>query len=146
MPIVPTGTIRCTLTGEALSIAARSSSDRRSQVGLLAEPEFGSGAPHPVENNSQLASHRDASASHAARLRDLHAPGAQDRPFAASHQERVGGLVQRRAGQFVAASADLALNVGLARLVARRRQAEVRAYSPRSPKAVRLVDGGAEGE
>ena len=77
LPLVPTGTIRCTLAGEALSIAARSSSGRRAQVGLLAEPEFGSGAPHPVENDSQLASHRDASASHAARLRDFHAPGAQ---------------------------------------------------------------------
>jgi hypothetical protein len=96
VPLVPTGTIRCTLAGEASSIAARSSSGRRFRAGLLSEPECGSGAPHPVENDSQLASHRDASASHASRLRDLHAPGAQGRPFTAPHQESVRGLVEGR--------------------------------------------------
>src|SRR3712207_5066536 len=110
-PLVPTGTIRCTLAGEALSIAARSSSGRRFRAGFLAEPEFGSGAPHPVENDSQLASHRDTSASHASCLRDLHAPGAQGRPLTAPHQESVRGLVE---GKFVTTLADLALDVGLA--------------------------------
>jgi hypothetical protein len=35
-------------------------------------------------------------------------------------------LIQRGAGQFIAAPADAALDIGLARLVAPRRQAEVR--------------------
>jgi hypothetical protein len=41
------------------------------------------------------------------------------------------------AGQFVAASANLALNVGLAGLVARWRQTEMRAHVPRAPEALR---------
>ena len=87
--------------------------------GFLAEAELGFVAPHAVQDDGELAGDRDAGARHAAMLGDLHAPGPQARPFAAAHQQGVGGLVERGAGEFVATAADLALDVGLARLVAR---------------------------
>lgn len=43
----------------------------------------------------------------------------------------MGGLVERHAGEFVAEAADLALDIGLAGLVARRRQPQMRANRPR---------------
>ena len=64
--------------------------------------------------------------------------------LAAADQQRMGRLVERRAGQLVAAPADAALHVGLAGLVAARRQAEMRADVARLSEAVRLVDRGAE--
>lgn len=54
------------------------------------------------------------------------------------------GLVECGTGQFVAASADTALYVGFARLIAPWRQAEMGADIARLSKPVRLVDGGAE--
>ena len=86
---------------------------------LLAEPELGLVAPHTMEDHGELAGDRDASAGHAAMLGNLHASGPQARPFAAAHEQRVRRLVERRAGEFVTTSADLALDVGLARLIAR---------------------------
>ncbi len=83
---------------------------------------------------------------HAAPLRYLHAPGPQRGPFRAADQQRVGRFVECRAGQLVAAAADPALHVGLAGLVASRRQAEVRADVTRPSEAVRPVDRGAECE
>ena len=71
-----------------------------------------------MEDDSELTGDGNASPSHAAVLGDLQAPCAQGRPLAAAHQQGVGGLVEGGAGQFVATSADLALDVGLARLVA----------------------------
>src|SRR3954467_13387590 len=58
----------------------------------------------------------------------------------------MGGLVERSTGELVAAAADPALDVGLARLVARRGESQMCAYVPRSPEALRPVDRGAEGE
>jgi hypothetical protein len=47
-PIVPTGTIRFTLSGEFVCLALPSGCDR---AGLLAEAELGSVAPHAVEDD-----------------------------------------------------------------------------------------------
>jgi hypothetical protein len=41
----------------------------------------------------------------------------QARPFAAPHEQRVGCLIERRAGEFVATAAYLALDIGFAGLI-----------------------------
>lgn len=111
---------------------------------LLAEAERGLVAQHPVQADGELARDRHASPCHAPRLGDLQAPSAQARPFARTCQQRMGRLVERVAGQLVAAAADLALDVSLARLAAGRRQTEMRANVPGAPEPLRLIDGGAE--
>ncbi len=58
----------------------------------------------------------------------------------------MGGLVEGGAGEFDAAAADLALDVGLAGLVARRRQPQMRPHRLRRAEPLRPVDHGAEGE
>lgn len=82
----------------------------------------------PVATTSR--SLRRSPSVHAPCLGGLHPPGAQARPFACAYQRAMGRLVERRAGQFVAAAADLADDVGLARLVAGRCQAEMGANVP----------------
>ena len=82
----------------------------------------------------QLARHSDAGERHAAALGHGHAPCPQSRPFGAADQQRMGCLVQRRSGQFVTTSADAALHVGFAGLVASRRQAKMRADITRPSK------------
>src|SRR5215213_9163412 len=89
------------------------------RAGFLAEAELGLVAPHPMQDDSELASDRDARPRQAARLGDLHAPSSQARPFAAAHQQRVSRLVERSSGELVTTSADLAGDVGLTGLVAR---------------------------
>lgn len=125
-PIVPTGTIRVTLAGDVwrarvwFASAGVSGSCEGSDGGhrLLAEAERGLVAPHPV----------------------------QARPFARARQQGMGRLVERGAGQLVAAAADLALDIGLARLIAGRCQTKMRTDIPRVPGPLRPVDGGAEGK
>jgi hypothetical protein len=63
---------------------------------LLAEAKLGLVAPHAVQDDGELAGDGDAGARHAAPLGDLHAPGAQARPFAAPHEQRVGCLIAAR--------------------------------------------------
>src|SRR3954471_2833707 len=67
LPIVPTGTIRFTRAGEICQ-CARPPSGCCFQAALPAEPELGFVTPHAVENDSELASNGNTSASHAARL------------------------------------------------------------------------------
>lgn len=55
-------------------------------------------------------------------------------------------LIEGRAGEFVTASAHLALNVRFARLVTCRGQTQMRADIPRATKAVRPIDRGTKGE
>src|SRR4051794_17411880 len=93
-----------------------------SEAWFLAEAELGPVAPHPMQDDGELASNGDAGPCHAARLGHLHAPRTQAGPLAAAHQQGVGRLVQGGAGQFVTASADLAGDVSLAGLIAGRRQ------------------------
>ena len=130
-PIVPTGTIRVTLAGEVWPAVVQFASAGVSRSGgcdgrcrLLAEAELGPVAPHPMEDDGELARNRHAGPRHATVFGDLHPPGAQARPFARARQQGMGRLVECSTGQFVAAAADLALDVGLARLVARRCQAQ----------------------
>ena len=89
-PIVPTGTIRVTLAGEVwpavvpFDRAGVSGSCEGSDGGrrLLAKAELGLVAPHPVQNDGELARDRHAGPRHATMLGNLHPPGAQARPFA----------------------------------------------------------------
>src|ERR1700757_4435221 len=129
LSIVPTGTTRFTLAGESVLCGSPlivSSGGETSRAGLLPEAELGLVAPHAMQNHSELACDRDPGSRHTPVLRDLHAPGAQARPFAAAYEQCVRRFVERCAGQLVTASADFALDVRLAGLVARRRQAEMR--------------------
>lgn len=131
LPFVPAGTIWFTLAGELLlcppSHSGCGAADGRYR--LLAEAELGLVAPHAVQDDGELAGDSDASARHAAPLGDLHAPGAQARPFAAPHEQRVGCLIECRAGEFVATAAYLALDVRFAGLITPWRQAERRPHS-----------------
>lgn len=89
-PIVPTGTIRVTLAGEvwpAVVLFDRagvsgSSGGRDRRCRRLAKAELGLVAPHPVQNDGELACDGHASPRHATMLGNLHPPGAQARPFA----------------------------------------------------------------
>ena len=87
-PIVPTGTIRITLAGEVWPVVwfdqtgVSRLGGRDGHHWLLAEAELGLVAPHPVQDNGELARDRYAGTRHAPGLGDLHAPGAQARPFA----------------------------------------------------------------
>ena len=89
-PIVPTGTIRVTLAGEVWPAVvpfdragvSGSSGGRDGRRRLLAKAELGPVAPHPVQNDGELARDGHAGPCHATMLGDLHPPGAQARPFA----------------------------------------------------------------
>src|SRR5215203_6987356 len=147
-PIVPRGTIRFALSGKfAVTASCRlGAPERDGCTRLLAEAEFSAVAPHAVEDDRELAGDRYTGARHTSRLSDLHAPGPQARPFPAANQQGMGRLIERGAGELVAAAADLTLDVGLARLVARRGQAKMRAHVARSSEAVRPVDCRPKGE
>ena len=112
--------------------------------GLFAPAKLAAIGSHPMQDHRQLARHRDAGARHASALGHVHAPCPQRRPFGAADQQRMGCLVQRHSGHFVTTSADAALQVGFAGLVASRRQAKMRADIARPSEAVRLVDRGTE--
>src|SRR5689334_17787291 len=55
-------------------------------------------------------------------------------------------LVERGAGQSVATAANLALAIGLARLIAGRRQTRTGPHVSRAAGSLWLIDGRAEGE
>src|SRR5699024_1473437 len=113
--------------------------------GVHAEAERGAVAPHAVQDHRELARDCDPGARHAAASGDAHPPGAQARPLPAPYEQRMRRLVECGAGELVAASTDPALDVGLAGLIARRRQPEMCADIARAPEALGPVDGGAEG-
>src|SRR5580704_12375976 len=106
---------------------------------LLAPMELAAIDPHAVQDHRQLAGDCNTGTCHTPAFGNVHAPGAQRRPFGAADQQRVGCLIECGTGQFVTASADAALYVGLAGLVAPRRQAEMGADIARLSKATRLV-------
>ena len=119
-PIVPAGTSRFTPSGELVLVRLKLSI---SGHGLLAEAEVGGVDPHPVENHGELSGDRDLGFGHAAApgngqarrcgVRGLRSParGAQRRPLAAAHQERVRGLDPAGSGagsaEFVAAPSQI---------------------------------------
>src|SRR3954462_10432693 len=51
----------------------------KTETGFLAEPKLGLIAPHPVQDDGELAGDRDAGPRHAAPLGNLHAPGTAPR-------------------------------------------------------------------
>ena len=63
-----------------------------------------------------------------------------------ARQQRVRRLIERGAGELVAASADASLDIGLARLVASRRETEVGRDVAGSSEALGLIDRRPEGE
>ena len=137
-PIVPMGTISAARSEARLSFSWSSPSGWTSGGGCgrrLAEAEVGIVAPHPVQDDAEFARHRDPGAGHAAAASHLHAPDTQARPFRAAHEQGVRRLVKRGARELVAATADPALDVGLTRLVARRRQAEMSAPRRGTPRS-----------
>jgi len=113
-----------------LPLISSSRGETSRRAGLLAEAKLGVVAPHAMQHDGELTGHGDTRPRHTARLGDPHASGPQGRPLAAAHEQRMGGLIESRAGKFVAAAADLALDVCLARLVARRREAKMRTDLP----------------
>jgi hypothetical protein len=99
-PIVPTGTIRFALLGEfVVSVRPPCSSGREGGAGLPAEAELGPVALHAIRATATRA-------RHASRLGDFHAPSAQGRPLATAHEQRMGRLVERGAGELIPAAAD----------------------------------------
>ena len=90
----------------------------RCGAGFLTETELGRIAPHAMQNDGELAGNSDPSSRHTAPLGHVHAPCSEARPFLAEHEQRMSCLIEGCAGEFVAASADLALNVRLTRLIA----------------------------
>src|SRR6516162_10525214 len=91
----------------------RSSSCLCRRGSLLAPAELRLVNPHAMQDDRQLAGDRNPSARDAAPFGYLHSPGPQRGPFPTADKQRVGRLVECRAGQLVAASADPALHVGL---------------------------------
>lgn len=74
----------------------------RCQCGrLLSKAELGCVGPHAVQDDAQFAGHRHAGTRHAAASGDVHAPGAQARPFLRAHEQRMRRLVEGGAGEFV---------------------------------------------
>lgn len=117
-PIVPAGTIRFSLAGDVWPDPTGVPPSCRGRYRRFAEADRSLVPPHRVQDDRQLPGDRRTGAGHAAMLRYLQTPGTQARPFTAAHQQGVGSLVERGAGQFVAAAADFALDIGLARLTA----------------------------
>jgi hypothetical protein len=113
------------------------------RAGLFAETELRFVAPHAMQHDGEFTCDSDTRPCHAPSLGDLHAPGPKRRPLAAAHKQRVGCLVEGSAGKFVAATADLALDIGFARLVARRCEAEMRAHLPGAHEAGQPILGRA---
>lgn len=114
--------------------------------GVALSKALGRVGPHAMQNDGQFAGDRDSGSCHAAPPGDVHAPCSEARPLLRSHQQCVGRLIKRGACKFVAASADLSLDVGFAGLVACRRQSQMRPHRLRRAEPLRPVDRGAEGE
>src|SRR5207248_1749327 len=141
-PIVPTGTTRLRLrqaeTGTPLIM-------RLLRAWRPACPaELGAVAPDAAQDDGQLAGDCHAGTRDTTALGDVHAPGSQRRPFDAADQQRVGRLIERGAGKFIATPANATLHVGFTGLIASGRQAEVCTNVARSAEAIRSVDGCAE--
>src|SRR5215472_17056915 len=116
------------------------SGNRRNRGAVLPPPELAAIDPHPVQNDSQTPGDRDDRSTHPASLGDSHAPCLQPRPFCAASKQYMCRLVEHRAQQGIATFGHPAFIVGLARLVALRRQADMRADRPGMDETLRLVD------
>ena len=122
------------------AFSAAGSGRRRNRGAVPAPAELATINPHPVQNDSQASGDRDDRSTHPAPLGHPHAPCLQPRPFTAVGKQYLCGLVEHRAQQGVATFGHPAIIVDLARLVALRRQADMRADRRGMDKALRLVD------
>ena len=109
------------------AFSATGSGSRRNGGAVLAPAELATIDPHPMQNDSQASRDRDNRSTHPAPLDHPHAPRLQPRPFTAVGEQYLCGLVEHRAQQSVATFGHPAIIVDLARLVALRRQADMRA-------------------
>ena len=91
---------------------------------MLAPAELATVNPHPVQNHGQAPSDRDDGSTHPAPLGYPYTPRLQPRPFPAMGKQGMCRLVEHRTQQSVATFGHPAVIVGLAGLVALRRQAE----------------------
>src|SRR5437868_12511165 len=128
------------LLPEQIRYLLAGSSNRRNCGAVLAPAELATVNPHPVQNHGQAPGDRDDGSTHPASLSYPHAPRFQPRPFAAVGKQYLGRLVEHRAQQGVATFGHPAIIIGLAGLVALRRQADMCADRPRVGEALRLVD------
>src|SRR6266496_1586407 len=106
----------------------------------LAPAEFAAIDPHPVQHYGQAPGDRDDGSTHPAPLSHPYAPRLQPRPFTAVGKQYLCGLVEHGAQQGIATFGHPAVIIGLARLVALRCQADMRADRPGMDEALRLVD------
>jgi hypothetical protein len=134
LPIVPLGTTpsaRADSNSSWIPLpfmrSRRSSSRRPRRRRFLSRAGTRHHRPTSYEDGREFAGDRDPGSRQAATLGDLHAPGAQARPFLAANQQRMRGLIKSRARQFVAASTDPHLDIRFARLIASRGQTQVSA-------------------
>ena len=121
---------RYLLDGGSPAFSAAASGNRRDRGAVLAPPELATIDPHPVQNDSQTPGDCDDRSTHPASLGHSHAPCLQPRPFPAASKQYMCRLVEHRTQQGIATFGHPAFVVGLARLVALRRQADMRADRP----------------
>lgn len=82
---------------------------RRQCGGLLSKAELGRVGPHAMQDDGELAGDCYPGPRHAAAFGNVHAQGAQARPFLRAHEQRMRRLIEGGVGEFVAAAADLCL-------------------------------------
>src|SRR6516162_5360089 len=121
------------------AFSAAVSGNRRNRGAVLAPAELATIDPHPVQNYSQTPGDRDDRSTHPASLGHSYAPYLQPRPFAAASKQCMCCLVEHRAQQGIATFGHAAFIVGLARLVALWRQADMRADRPGTDETLRLA-------
>ena len=90
------------------------------EVRLLSETGFGAVAPHAMQDHGKFAGDCDACPRHSPTPGNPHAPSPQARPFFRPQEQRMGCFIKGSSSDFVTTSADPALDVGLAGLIARR--------------------------
>src|SRR6516225_8093080 len=134
------------LTAVFPAFSAAGSGNCGNRGAVLTPTELATVDPHPVQNHSQTPGDRDDRSTHPASLSHSHAPCLQPRPFPAASKQCMCRLVEHRAQQGIATFGHPAFIVGLARLVALRRQADMRADRPGTDEALRLVDRRAVGQ
>ena len=107
---------------------------------LVRPPELFARGPHFMHDHGVLAGDGHARLAKAAARGKPHAPGFERRLFLAVDQQRVGGFIQIGPDEGIPTLGNAAIPISLTRLVALRREAEIRAYTSRLPELVGIVD------
>ena len=89
-----------------------------------------------MQDHRKFAGDCNACSRHSAALCNGHAPSPEVGPFLRTHEQRMGRFVKRGSFDLVTTSADLALDIGLAGLIAGWRQTEMGTDIARSTKAI----------